>query len=293
VSWRDRPYSDQEDNTCGRPAMGAGMGLSFPRLTPVVRYLLIINVAIFIIRALMRMDWIYYWGCLSLPEVFHGQIWRVVTYQYLHSTSDAFHLLFNMIGLYFLGTALEKHWGPRQFFVFYTVAGVLGAVTYCVFVKVGWLGLAPMVGASGCVLGLLGACAVLFPNFMIILVFFPVPIRTAAAIFVAMYVLNLLSRGPNAGGDAAHLAGLAFGILWPLYGSRLSGRMQEFKTSRQAGAWERKMEQRAKEAARVDEILKKVHEKGMHSLTSREKKFLEEASRRQRMEDASRRVDQL
>jgi hypothetical protein len=190
-----------------------------------------------------------------------------------------------MIGLYFLGTTLEKHWGPRRFFVFYTVAGILGALFYTFLVLLGRFEAIPLIGASGSVLGLLGACAVLFPNFVIILIFFPVPIRIAAALFVAVYILNLLAS-EHAGGDAAHLAGLAFGILWPLYGRHLTGRFHKMKVARQAGAWQKKIDRRAQDAARVDEILKKVHEHGIHSLTAREKKFLEQASHQQKEEDA-------
>lgn len=296
MSWQDRPYSDHDGPDMFGPPRGGGGGMhfAFPPLTPVVRGLLIANVAIFIIRAILKSDWLGFLGEMDATLVVRGQIWRVVTYQYLHSQQSVMHLIFNMIGLYFLGTTLERHWGAKRFFTFYTVAGVLGGIFYTVVVLLGWLRPLPMVGASGCVLGLLGACAVLFPNIMLIIVFFPVPIRFAAALFIAIYVLNLISRGANAGGDAAHLAGLAFGILWPMYGHRLRIKFEKAKSARVTGAWERKMLKRAQEARHVDEILKKVHEHGIGSLTAVEKRTLEQASKQQRSDDQTHgRVDRI
>ena len=109
MSWQDRPYSDQDGPDMFGPPRGGGgrMRFAFPPLTPVVRGLLIANVAIFIIRALPWPDYLGLLGAMDADRFLHGQIWRAVTYQYLHSQESAFHLLFNMIGLYFLGTMLE------------------------------------------------------------------------------------------------------------------------------------------------------------------------------------------
>ena len=138
-----------------------------------------------------------------------------------------------------------------------------------------WLGLAALVS-------ILGACAVLFPQFQIILLFFPVPIRFAALLFSGIYALNILSKGPNAGGDAAHLAGLAYGVLWPLYGRRF---WSNYRAVRRHTAHEHKQHNERSERDEMDRILRKVHEKGVNSLTGREKSFLSDATRRNRDED--------
>jgi len=288
MGWYDRPYagSDEPRTT---PTLG---GFGLPRPTRVVKILLIVNVLVFIVVALSGRytSTAYEFGALSPQRVVSGQVWRLVTYQYLHDPYSAFHILFNMLGLYFLGTPLERRWGPKAFFAFYTAAGGLAGVAYLLLVWIGWLRPGLMVGASGSVLGLLGACAVLFPGFVIILLFFPVPIRVAAVIFVAIYVLNLMARGRNAGGDAAHLAGLAFGVLWAAYGP---GSVRSFVRRRREGAWQRNLQRRQREQAEVDRILDKIRRQGIASLTRREKRTLRQATARQQREERQQRIDRL
>ncbi len=288
MGWYDRPYAGP-DQGC-RPGLPCGFGL--PKPTKVVKILLIVNLVIFVVVAFWgrRNSAIYQIGALQPDRVFSGQVWQLVSYQYRHSPDSVFHILFNMLGLYFLGTPLERHWGPKRFFAFYTAAGVVGGIAYLVLVALGWLSPGEMVGASGSVLGLLGACAVLFPGFVIILLFFPVPIRVAAVLFVAIYVLSLVAKQENAGGDAAHLAGLAFGVIWAAYGTAWA---QSLAQRRREGAWQRNLQLRHRQEAEVDRVLDKVHREGVASLTRREKRTLQEATSRQQQEDRQRRVDRL
>jgi membrane associated rhomboid family serine protease len=280
MGWEDRPYSSGPSG----PGYGGGMRLGLPAITPVVKKLLIANFAVFVLVILTGKGagWVFRNGCMDVGAVLHGQIWRLVTYEYLHDNSNIMHILFNMLGVFFLGPPLERHWGGRKFFIFYTVAGALGALFYMLLASAGFLAAGPMIGASGCVLGILGACAVLFPQFTIIFLFFPVPIRFAAVLLSAIYVLNILSRGFNAGGDAAHLAGLVFGVLWPLYGQRLWSR---YRVVRQHSAWERRQRSARHEQEEMDRILRKVHQQGINALSGREKKFLAEATKRQQDRD--------
>jgi len=262
------------------------MRLGFPPLTPVVKKILIANVAVFVLRAFTRPnnDFLGEWFAMWVPGVLHGQVWRLIGYQYLHSMSSLMHLFFNMLGLYFLGVHLERLWGGRKFFFFYTMSGLLGGIFYTLLVLINWLPSGVLVGASGCVLGCLGACAVLFPSMQLIIFVFPVPIRMAATLGVALYLLNLIGRGGNAGGDAAHLAGLAYGVLWPLYGQRY---FQQFRTKQTQGAWARKVQRQADGEKRVDEILDKIQREGMGSLSRQEKKVLEQASAKQKDQQSS------
>jgi hypothetical protein len=203
------------------------------------------------------------------------------------------HILFNMMGLYFLGQALERDWGSRQFFAIYTVSGLIGSLAMFILDKVGWLDPGVAVGASGCVLGLLGAAAVRYPNAQLLIYFlFPVKIRTAALVFAGLYVLNVFSRGANAGGDACHIGGLAFGAWWAWRGeSWYAQRGWQFPRFRSRKPYRRpsnstpfqeKVEQRRVDADLVDRILKKVHDNGIHSLTESEKAALREATERQK-----------
>jgi len=60
---------------------------------------------------------------------------------------------------------LERQWGGRRFYIFYTLGGAVGALFYLLLVAVHFLAGGAMVGASACILSVLGACAVLFPAF--------------------------------------------------------------------------------------------------------------------------------
>jgi membrane associated rhomboid family serine protease len=290
MSWRDRPYSSNPQGPYYGDRGYGGMQLAMPKPTPVVWALLIANFSVFVLVILTgrQSSPLLIWGCMNAAAVLHGQIWRLVTYQYLHDVGYIWHILLNMLAVYFLGPPLERYWGGKRFFLFYTVGGTLGSLFYLVLVVLGALPDGIMIGASGCILAVLGACAVLFPHFQLILFVFPVPIRFAAILFTALYVLNILTQGANAGGDAAHLAGLAFGVLWPLYGRRF---WQNYRLLRQHTTFERKQQARRNEQEEMDRILRKVHERGVDSLSAREKRFLSEATKRQRDRDRHAGID--
>ena len=262
------------------------MRFSFPRISPVVKWLLIINIVVFLTAIIIKPLGIIIYQSFqldprSLPRAL--QFWRLITYQFLHDPNFVWHIFFNMLGLFFLGPTLERHWGGKRFLTFYLGCGVAGALFYFLLVAVKFLHARPMVGASGAILGMLAACAILFPHFVVIILLFPVPIRVAAVAFTAVYLVAVLTRSANAGGDAAHLAGMAAGA-----GYVFSRPWRErFKLRMQAGAWEKKMAAERKLQLELDRILQKVHDSGIHSLTSKEKKILKKAT------DAERRRSEL
>lgn len=235
----------------------------------------------------------------QLCGVAAGEVWRIITAQYLHWSFG--HILMNMLGLHFLGRALERDWGSKRFFFIYLIAGTLGMLFYMALTLLGWL---PMfgvaAGASGCVLGLLGACAVRYPHAEVLIYFlFPIKIRTAALIFGAWYIWNVVDRGQNAGGDACHIAGLLFGAWWAYRGERWWERVgrrtapwRVRSTQSKAPDFTVKIVQRRDDAETVDRILKKVYEGGIHSLTEEEKRALTEATQRQRQAESGS-VDRL
>ncbi len=294
MSWQDRPYSGDENSCGGGPPPGGGPGGmrswfgGLPAAGRVVKWLLGINIAIFLLGQFTgRGDgFIYAWFEMQTEAVLGGQIWRLFTFTYLHDPDSLWHVGMNMLGLYFLGVPLERHWGGKRFFVFYTLGGAVAVFLYFVLTVVGWLDpRAILIGASGNVLAVLGVCAVLFPGFRLIFLFFPVPIRTAAVILVALYSFNLLSRGGNAGGDACHLAGLAFGIIWGYKGHLWTHAWQQKREAVRRGAWEAKRREQQGLEDDVDKILEKVHRDGINSLTRREKRKLETATKDQRDQD--------
>jgi membrane associated rhomboid family serine protease len=275
----DRDYT--RDNF-GQQFRGAPqMRMGFGSITPYVKILLIINFAVFFLQILGADRML-----VNLFSVYPAswqtslQLWRLVTYQFLHSTTDVMHIIFNMIGLFFLGPTLERHWGSKRFLYFYLGCGIAGGLFYVLLASAGFLSVGPMIGASGAILGMLAACAILFPHIQVIFLFFPVPIRLAAAILIFIAIFRIFS-GENAGGEAAHLGGMAAGAVYVLSGSWRGS----FKTKFQSNRLQKQDEYKRKMQFELDRILKKVHKKGIHSLTSQEKRTLKKATRDKQMQD--------
>lgn len=272
----DRDYT--RENYQSQSGYAPQMRIGFPRLTPVVKWLLIINILVYIAQilgadALLVRNFAVY--PVSLWTVL--QVWRLITYQFLHA--NGWHIFLNMLGLFFLGPTLERHWGSKRFLKFYLICGAAGGVFYPLLAAVKFLPVIPMIGASGAILGLLAACAILFPHFVVFFMFFPVPIRVAAIILIFIYVINLLSGGHNAGGDAAHLAGMATGAIYVFS----EGWRSKFRLKYRSGRWERKRQDQHHLQLELDRILQKVHDFGIHSLTSKEKRTLKRATDAERM----------
>jgi membrane associated rhomboid family serine protease len=271
----DREYTRETSRSQYQYAPQLRFGL--PQITPVVKWLLIINIGIFLIALIIRPLGILIYQLFPVdPDSLFKilQVWRLVTYQFLHDPTDIWHILVNMLGLFFLGPTLERHWGGKKFLIFYLGCGVAGGLFYTLLVALHFLQAGPMVGASGSILGLLAACAILFPHFMVIILIFPVPIRVAAIGFTFIYLILVLTRAENAGGHAAHLAGMAAGAAY-VFSRPWRERIQ---LKMRADAWEKKLAAERELQIELDRILQKVHDFGIHSLTSKEKKMLKKAT---------------
>lgn len=267
----DRDYT--QDHFKHRFRNAPQMRMTFPQMTPAVKWLLIINIAVYFIQ-ILGADRLFTVVFSVYPESwqFSIQIWRLVTYQFLHGSM--WHLLGNMIGLFFLGPTLERHWGSNRFVKFYLGCGIAGGLFYILLASVNFLTIAPMIGASGAILGMLAACAILFPHFIVFFVLFPVPIRIAAIILILIASITILSKGVNAGGEAAHLAGMAAGAFYVFS----ENWRQRLKFKLRSGMYEKKVNEQRKLQFELDRILKKVHDNGIQSLTWQEKKILKKAT---------------
>ncbi|MBN1392485.1 MAG: rhomboid family intramembrane serine protease [Sedimentisphaerales bacterium] len=251
------------------------MRMALPQVTPMVKRLLIVNVAVYFLQILGADRVLVEWFSLypvSLPAAL--QLWRLITYQFLHGGLG--HILFNMLGLYFLGPTLERHWGGKRFLFFYLYCGAVGGLFYILLVVIGFLPALPMIGASGALLGIFAACAILFPGISVFFfpILIPIPIRVAAIGGTLIYILFVATRSANAGGHAAHLAGMAAGAMYVFsqsWRARLTLKIQ-------SGRWQKKMEAQRNLQSELDRILQKVHDSGIHSLTPREAKTLRQAT---------------
>lgn len=302
MSWRDRPYSDDD----GGYAPGGGeLRIQFRRPSTIVTWLVIINVAVFFLQliwnsvASMGFDQLFGLSWSGLASL---RIWQLATYMFVHDPRDIFHILFNMLLLYFVGSEIERGFGRERFLRFYFLCGLIGGLAYLV------LGVAnsrfagiPLVGASGAVYGLLMVAMIFYPHMQLVFFVFPMPIRVFGAIMLGIFFFQMITGTfDNLGGDICHLGGAlaAVGILyyWGMMpsirfgsgdGPGIVGRIRK-------GAWARKQRQLATEQAEVDRILEKVHREGINSLSRRERKILAGATQRQRERDrAAGRIDRV
>jgi membrane associated rhomboid family serine protease len=199
----------------------------------------------------------------------------------MHSTADFSHIFFNMLVLFFFGPMIEGVWGSRKFLIFYLVCGAAGGLLYPMLVVSGVLDPYRLVGASGAILGMIAAGAILFPNSIVLIMFvFPMRLWILAIILAVISMLTLFS-GTNQGGEVAHLAGMAAGAIYVLSDS-WRGRL---KFKRNAGKWEKKISEQRNLQIELDRILDKVHKSGIHSLTFKEKRILKKATKAEQMKN--------
>ena len=276
---------------------GRVMGVrSFQRPPQVVKWLLIINIVVFCLQVLIdspKPDGFHLSDIFGVTVGAWWQVWRFVTFQFLHG--GLWHIVLNMLGVYFLGSALEQRWGQKRFLGYYLSCGAAAGLSYVIIgAAVGPDHLppdVPLIGASGGVYALILACAVFLPHFMLIFLFFPVPIRLAAVILLALILFPILIgfRAGQFSGEfwsqAAHLGGAAAGALWIWVLPRLLGGLGFSRERIRRGAWQRRMKSDADQQARINRILEKISEQGISSLTEAERKALQEATRKQQQQD--------
>ena len=219
-------------------------------LTPVVKWLVIVNVAMWLGLEIILGKFILGWRFDMVLGLVPSQIfenfflWQFITYMFLHSISSPFHLLLNMLMLWWLGSELEQRWGSRFFLIYYMVTGVGAGVIYLIahtllFVLGKDLSSysSPVVGASGAIFGLLLAYGILFGERVLhFLMLFPMKAKYFVMILGAMEVATLLGGGGDGEAIFCHLGGIVSGYLflllytrfqqskWRKQGSKRSGR---------------------------------------------------------------------
>jgi membrane associated rhomboid family serine protease len=194
------------------PSSGVSYSIGPGGISPAVKLLIIVNVAVFVLDQIMRNAMTLRLG-LSPQAVFTQlALWQPVTYLFLHGGIG--HLLFNMLALWMFGTDLERTWGTRFFTKYYFITGIGAAATMLLLSLVlDSMYYSLTVGASGAIYGLLLAYAMYFPHRTIFFIIFPLPAR----VFVILAgVLAFINSADSGGGVAhsAHLGGLVIGYLY-------------------------------------------------------------------------------
>jgi membrane associated rhomboid family serine protease len=144
------------------------------------------------------------------------QPWSILSYMFLHE--GIFHILFNMLFLYWFGLLIHQNLGSRRLANLYILGGLFGALFYVLIYN-----LAPyfsnsvdsalMLGASAGVFAVVVGAATLTPNTTFFLMIIgPVRIKYIAIFYVLLSFAN--SIGSNAGGEIAHLGGAILGFLY-------------------------------------------------------------------------------
>jgi membrane associated rhomboid family serine protease len=196
------------DRTYARPY------LNVPGLPPAIKWLIIINVAVFLLGSLTPLGPVLerYFALTPSDVVTQFFIWQLASYLFLHQ--GVLHILFNMLALWMFGSELETTWGTRRFLQFYFFAGIGAGI--CV-VLLNYAFRSPEIhtlGASGAIYGILLAWAVLWPDRIILFFFlFPMKVKYFVMIFGAIAFYNPFN--PNSPvSEFAHLGGMAFGYVF-------------------------------------------------------------------------------
>lgn len=147
-------------------------------------------------------------------DVVHGQVWRLLTYAFLHSPDNYWHILINMLFLWWFGSELEQLYGEREFLLFYLVSAVFGGVAYTLVEVFRGQG-HPCLGASGAVTALLVLFSCHFPHRLIYVMWFlPVPVWLFAIFNVGQDLFSFASRQPTKVAVVVHLGGAACALLY-------------------------------------------------------------------------------
>lgn len=187
-------------------------------LSPAVKILVYTNVAVFVMTLLAPSAFVLGFGMSPQAVVEGFQVWRLVTYLFVHGGFS--HILFNMLALWMFGVELERRWGTVAFTKYYFVAGIGAGVSQLLISLLPLEGaatayVAPTIGASGAVYGLLMAWAILFPHRQILfMLVFPIPARIFVLIIGAIAFLSALSSSGSSVAHVAHLGGMLFGWLY-------------------------------------------------------------------------------
>ncbi len=268
-------------------------------ITSAVKFLLILNVAVYFIDSFSNPDprfrFLVNTFALQAHWWEHFEIGNLFTYMFVHG--GYMHLLMNMLVLFFIGPTVERTIGSYRFFILYYVSGILGGLGWSLLAKpffalneVGQMVLQypSCVGASGAVMGILGAFGALYPKAQLLL-WFIIPIRAWLLVLIlAIWELHETITTPVIGGiaNAAHLVGGLAGFSYamtlkhPHLVHQLKSRLSGWKPG-SAKPRGRKTPPRNETLSKdeIDRILDKIGREGMGALSPREREMLKKATR--------------
>ena len=182
-------------------------------LTPVIKNLMIIMGAVFLLQMFVS-GWIdLYFGLVPILVWKKYFLWQLLTYMFLHGGFS--HILFNLLALWMFGGELESYWGSKRFLFYFLFCGIGAGICTVVFTPYQFI---PVIGASGAIYGLLLAFGWLFPNRLIYIYFlFPIPAKYFVIIFGLIELFASMEGTRGGVAHLTHLGGLIFGLFYMAY----------------------------------------------------------------------------
>lgn len=190
--------------------------------------IILINTAVFlvllitkIVLTLSQAAPIYTWiinmlGLSASTNEFIHKPWTLITYFFTHE--DIFHILFNMLFLYWFGKLVDEYLGAKRVVALYLLGGITGGVFFMVIYNLlpyfqANLSGPPMLGASAAAFSVAVGASTLLPNYTFNLIFLgPIRIKFIALFYIILSLAQTV--GPNAGGNLAHLGGAFIGYIF-------------------------------------------------------------------------------
>lgn len=280
--------------------------------------LIVINVVVFLVLAVLYVfstisgfDNVFtlIQNQFSIPPKFGEFItrpWTIITYGFSHSLKDIFHILFNMLSLYWFGKLFIEYLGSDKLVATYILGVLAGAIIYLLIFNtipyfVDQSGFPGMVGASAGVYAVMVAVATLLPDYTFFLLFLgAVRIKYIALFFIVLSFIGTTST--NAGGNIAHLGGALIGFIYikqlqvgVSWGGWITITLDWirglFTTRSKVKVTYRSAEPKAKSTKatsgpsrasqdEIDAILDKISDRGYESLSKEEKEKLFNASKK-------------
>jgi membrane associated rhomboid family serine protease len=258
--------------------------------------LIIVNVVIYLVDGLLLQNWVRQHAALQ-PDLLHKpwQAWQLLTYGFLHH-EQPFHVIFNMIALWFFGRDVEGVYGKVEFLKIYVSFAATAGFIWVVFEQLAGAFGGPLVGASGAIAGIILMFIFHWPYRTVLFWFFPMPAWVMGVIWLAQDVLRAMDPrlGEVAGPQVAyiaHLGGALCGFIYyrtrwhllsfiPTRGFSLSKMFQRrpklrvHRPQREVAPDEDELSRKA------DAVLEKISLYGQSSLTPEECRILEAYSRR-------------
>lgn len=259
-------------------------------VTPWVKRLLMANAVVFLLTVAVGYQTMFDWFAFS-PGRLLQRPWGMVTYMFVHG--GLWHLLMNLLVVFFFGPPLERKWGSSTFIKFYLVCGLGGVLLSFLFVG------SQIVGASAAAYGIMMAFAMTWPEAPIY-IWGVVPIKAKWLVGFLAALSFVSAIGPSRDGVAhfAHLGGVVTGFLFLKAG--LAGqaggaiprpkRKNPFSTVTEIAGPEARQRRRDQKTAvksredldAVDQVLDKISARGIGSLTAAERDLLDRVSKKTR-----------